>query len=149
MSVRPFMTAVLATAAVLVIASSLVAGPAGGSHMKPGQWETTTTFSMPGTPVQIPPMVVSVCLSKDDVKDPDKTLPKPGSQCTFTDYQSDEKKVSWNMKCGGQRPMTGRGLIVFTGDSYEGTIHMTISGNSRAQEMNMNVKAKRTGDCTK
>ncbi|HVT03124.1 MAG TPA: DUF3617 family protein [Thermoanaerobaculia bacterium] len=116
-------------------------------HMREGQWEITTRVEMPGLPVSIPPITITKCLTKEDVNDPDKTVPKGGGKndaCKVSDYKVVGNKISWTLKCdeksGG---MTGSGEMTVKGDSYDGSMKMTMQG----QDMSMTFSGKRTGDC--
>jgi hypothetical protein len=133
---------------VLTAAFGLLALPAlAASPQKPGQWQITMEMDMPGMPFKMPPMKHTLCLTQEDVDNPQKSLPKDEkSNCKISDYKVDGQTVTWSVKCEGKQPMTGNGEITFDGDSYKGWTKMKMSDD---QEMSMKYSGKRLGDCTK
>ncbi len=112
--------------------------------MREGQWELTTTMEMPGMPMEIPPNKITHCFTKEDVKDPKKTV-TTDKNCTVTDLKLSGNKSTWKMKCTGENPGDFSGETVFQKDAYTSNMKMEAVGMS----MNMKVKAKRLGDCPK
>jgi hypothetical protein len=117
--------------------------------MRPGQWEITQQMEMAGSPVQMPPMKTSRCVTPEQAKDPAGSLQTgPGGRgrndCKTTDQKVSGNTVSWKMACTGAQAMTGSGEITFTDDSYQGTMKMTTPQG----DMSMKMSGKRTGDCT-
>ena len=110
--------------------------------MREGYWELNTTMEMPGMPMKMPPTQVKHCFTKEDVKDQKKTI-STSKDCTVTEFKESGNKVSWKMKCTGQSAGESSGVTVFNGDSYETTMKMQAQG----QAMDMNVKARRLGNC--
>lgn len=110
------------------------------STMRDGYWEMTTTMEMPGMPMQIPPTQMKHCFTKEDVEDQKKVI-AGNEDCTVTDLKETGNKVTWKMKCKDVGESSGE--TVFDGDSFETKMKMLAEG----QEMNMNVKARRLGDC--
>ena len=53
--------------------------------------------------------------------------------------------VSWKMTCSGQMAMTGEAQMQFKGDTYTGTMTMTMPQGT----MTMSMSGKRVGDCAK
>jgi len=53
------------------------------------------------------------------------------------------------MRCEGDNPMTGTGEIVYSGDTYLGTMKMTTGRGGQPMAMTMKYSGKRLGDCTK
>jgi hypothetical protein len=66
-----------------------------------------------------------------------------------SDYKTEGNKVSWSMRCEGDNPMTGTGEIVYSGDTYLGTMKMTTGRGGQPMAMTMKYSGKRLGDCTK
>ena len=112
------------------------------TNMRDGYWEMTTTMEMPGMPMQIPPTQMKHCFTKEDVKDQKKTI-AGNENCTVTDLKETGNKVTWKMKCSGEGAGESSGETVFNGDSFQTNMKMQAEG----QDMVMNVKAKRIGDC--
>ncbi len=110
--------------------------------MRDGYWQLTTTMDMPGMPMKMPPTVIKHCYTKEDVKDPKKTV-NTDKNCTVTDLKQSGNKVTWKMKCTGKNAGDFSGETVFKGDSYDSTMKMQTQGSS----MNMQVKGKRLGNC--
>jgi hypothetical protein len=133
-----------ALAAFAAIAAVLPA-TAADHPQKPGKWQTKVQMEMPGMPFKMPPVTVDVCLTEEDLNNPEKVVPRDAKQkCTIGDYKVDGSKVSWTMDCPDQN-MKGRGEITYTDDSYTGAMKMTMG----EQEMNMKYSGKWLGACTK
>lgn len=130
--------------AVAVAALAVIASAEERAHMREGNWQVTTTVDMPNSPVKIPPVTVSHCVTKEEAVDPIKTLPQASSdeRCKVEDYKVDGNKVTWKMSCPKDK-VDGTGELVFTKDAYTGSIKMSTQG----QEMVMKFDAKRLGDC--
>jgi hypothetical protein len=130
-------------ASALIVSASMSA--TGDGPRRDGLWNVTIDMQMPG--MQMPPMKTTQCITKEEAADPLKSLPKAnaGSECTVSDYKTEGNKISWSMKCAGSRPMSGHGELVYTNDSYTGTMTIDTAG----QAMTMKYAGKRAGDCTK
>jgi hypothetical protein len=114
-----------------------------------GRWEVTVQMDMPGMPMQLPPQTLTQCITPEQAKDPKRSVPQAGrgqnpNDCSVSDYKVEGNKVTWAMKCEGREPMTGSGEMVYSGDTYKGTVKVNTSG----QNMTMNYSGKRLGDCT-
>ena len=129
---------------VFALLSTLVIPAAGFATeaMRDGYWELTTTMEMPGMPMKLPPSQVTHCFTKEDVKDQKNTI-SGNKDCTVTEFNESGNKVTWKMICTGQSAGESSGVTVFNGDSYESTMKMQTQG----QTMDMNVKARRLGNC--
>lgn len=137
-------SALACVAALLLFAGS---SSAAESHMREGQWEITTKIEMPGLPVTIPPITIAKCLTKEDINDPNKIVPKGGEKndaCKVSDYKVSGNKITWTMQCdeksGG---MKGTGEMTVKGETYDGSMKMTMQD----QQMSMKFSGKRSGDC--
>ena len=136
---------VFAVLVCLLFATSLFAGD---FKMKEGKWDITMEFDMPGMPVKMKPMTMSQCLTKEDVADPNKSLPKGNSKnddCKVSETKVEGNKVTWTVKCKEQN-VTSKGEMTYAGDSYKGTIKTSMEGGF---ESTMKLSGKRAGDCTK
>jgi hypothetical protein len=129
---------------VLVVLSILALPVAtlAADTMREGYWELISTMDMPGMPMKIPPTTMKHCYTKEDVKDPKKTV-STDKNCTVTDFKQSGNKITWKMKCTGKNAGTFSGETVLKGDSYDATMKMQTQG----QTMNMKIKAKRLGNC--
>lgn len=127
--------------AVLAILSFPASGFAADT-IHDGYWELTTTMEMPGMPLKMPPTKVKHCYSKEDVKN-QKKMVTTDKNCTVTDLKQSGNKVTWKMKCTGEKAGTFSGETVYRGDAYDSTMKMQTQG----QTMNMKVNAKRLGNC--
>ncbi len=117
--------------------------------MREGRWEVTMELGMAGTPVKMPPMTTTQCVTKDQINDPSRAIPTaPGSQandCKVSDYRVTGNKVAWKMACSKPEPLSGSGELSFTGESaYTGVVTMTMPQG----DMTMKLSGKRLGDCT-
>lgn len=118
------------------------------SPMREGQWEIVMKMSMPGMPMEMPPMKQTQCVTAAMIQDPQNSLPKgPGSgDCKVSDYTFTGNTATYKMVCTKPAPMTAVGEMKYSGsDAYVGT--MTVDSNG--QKMSMTYDAKRIGDCPK
>jgi hypothetical protein len=132
-------------AALVVMTLVPFAHAADHPPQKPGKWRVTAEMEMPGMPMKMPPITTEVCLTADDVKDPQKTVPNdPKNPCKFGDYKVDGNKVSWTVDCPKQN-MTGNGEITFDAESYTGWMKLKVGD----QEMSQKYTGKWMGACEK
>ncbi|HEY0140795.1 MAG TPA: DUF3617 domain-containing protein [Thermoanaerobaculia bacterium] len=125
----------------------LIAGSAfaADSPQKPGRWQIKMQMEIPGMPMKMPPVNTEVCLTEEDIKNPQKAVPNdPKSDCKVGDYKVDGNKVTWTVDCPKQK-MKGDGEITYTGDAYSGGMNMNIEG----QAMSVKYSGKHLGDCKK
>ena len=127
-------------------AATLFAAP---SPMREGNWEITVKMDMEGMPFPMPPMTVTHCITKEDLKDPKKTLPSSSdkkNECTTKDYSVSGTSVTWKVTC--QDGSTGSGKMTYKGGtSYSGTMTMVNAGKKRGSKMVQHISGKRIGDC--
>ncbi len=129
---------------LLMITSKSFAGSV--LDIREGKWEITTRVEMQGIQADLPPMTSTKCLTgKDSVpKSPDTA-----QNCTFTNVKTDGNIVTWIMKCNEQvGGMEGRGKITYHGDTFNGTITMSLKepGESKIT-MIQRLSGKRIGEC--
>ena len=110
--------------------------------MREGYWELITTMEMPGMPMKMAPTKMKHCYSKEDVKDPKKTI-TTDKNCTVTDFKYSGNRVVWKMKCTGQNAGVFSGETIFKGDAYDSAMKMESGGHT----VKVKVKAKRLGNC--
>jgi Protein of unknown function (DUF3617) len=116
------------------------------SPAKPGKWEMTMQVEMTGMPMKMPAHTVSYCLTKEEAENPEKLAPesRKNSDCKRTDMKIDGNTVSWKVACEKSK-MTGEGKITYSGDGFEGGMHMTMPNG----EMNAKYSGKYLGACDK
>jgi hypothetical protein len=118
---------------------------AADSPQKPGKWKITMEMEMPGMPVKMPPVTTEVCITAEDLKDPQRSVPNdPKMKCTVSDYKIDGKTASWSLECPQQK-ITGTGQITYAEDTYTGSMKMKMGEH----EMSTKYSGKWIGECTK
>jgi hypothetical protein len=127
-----------------VLLSTLLLPAAGfaADTMRDGYWELVSTMEMPGMPMKMAPTKMKHCYTKEDVKDPKKSV-STDKNCTVTDLKQSGNRVTWKMKCTGKNAGEFSGETIFKGDAYDSTMKMQAQG----QTMNMKIKARRLGNC--
>lgn len=115
---------------------------------KPGRWQIKMEMEIPGMPVKMPPITHEICLTEEDMQNPDKAVPgndpKKKTDCKVNDYKVDGNTVSWTIECPKQETK-GVGQVTYDGDSYSGWLKMTV----RDQEMKTKYSGKWLGTCEK
>ena len=108
-------------------------------------------MQMAGSPIQMPAMKSSRCITPEDAKDPARSLPsgpegrgRGKSDCKMSDYTASGNTVTWKMVCTSPAS-TMTGEMTYADDSYTGTMKM----DSPQGPMTMKLAGKRLGDCTK
>ncbi|MBV9494342.1 MAG: DUF3617 family protein [Acidobacteria bacterium] len=129
-------------AAAVALALPLAAHAA-TSPMKAGKWQMTIQVEMPNMPVKMPPTVTTVCVTPEEAQNP-KPPKMQNTDCKVNDYKMEGNTVTWSMDCPKQK-MTGSGKIVYSSDSYDGSMKMQIG----EQFMSGKFTGKRLGDCEK
>ena len=139
---RKFLSYAFAAVAAIVI----VAPTQAADHpQKPGKWQMKFQMEMPSMPVKIPPVTTEMCVTEEDLKDPQKSLPSDQKgECTISDYKIDGNTVTWNSECP-KKKLKGTGKVTYTADAYEGWMKITMDG----QEMTTKYSGKWLGDCKK
>jgi hypothetical protein len=146
----------LVTAGVLAsaMACSVVLVAQSGPR-RDGNWEVTTTTSMNGMPPG-PPRKNTQCVTKEQASDPSMAAPGPPQgrgpapqDCKVTDQKVTGNTVSWTSKCTGAMSLEMIGEIVYSGDTYAGTVTTNMNMNGQAMSIKSNFTGKRLGDCVK
>ena len=118
--------------------------------MRPGRWATTVQMEMAGSPVQMPPMKQTRCVTPAEAKDPSSLQSGPPggrggkNDCKVSDQKMSGNTMSWKIACTSPDAMTGTGEMTFADDSYTGTMKMNMTQGA----MSMKMEGKRLGDCT-
>ena len=138
-------TFVLATVVLVAAATALAQGP-----IRPGRWEVTMQMQMAGSPIQMPEMKTTRCVTPEEAKDPSKSLPSgpqgrggQNSDCKMADYKVSGNTATWKMVCTMPQAMTTTGEMTFNDDSYTGTMKADMAQG----QMTMKMAGKRLGDC--
>jgi hypothetical protein len=132
-------------ALLLAMTFSSLAQAADHPPQKPGKWRLTIQMEMPGMPMKMPPITRDICVTEDDINDPQKAVPNdPKNPCKVSDYKVDGNKVSWTVDCPKQKT-TGTGEMTFADESYTGWTKFKMG----EQEMTQNYSAKWLGACDK
>ena len=139
-------TTLLAGLAVSIAVTAAIAQ----SPMRAGRWETTMQMEMAGSPIQMPAMKSTRCITPEEAKDPSRSLPtgpegrgNQKSDCKMADYKVTGNTATWKMVCTSPQAMTSTGEMTFNDDSYNGTMKM----DSPQGPMAMKIAGKRVGDC--
>ena len=133
----------LFAASVLLFAVISISFAGSVPNMQEGMWEITSRMEMPGMPMQMPPMKHTQCLTKKDLV-PQSS--QPGQECKITHTKVTGNTVTWTMQCKGQGgDMKGTGKITYSGNSFKGTIKMTMAQSN--MEMTSHISGHRIGDC--
>ena len=145
----------LVTAGVLAsaIACSAVLVAQSGPR-RDGNWEVTTTTSMNGMPPGAPRKETR-CVTKEQASDPTMAAPVqpqrggPASDCKVTDQKIIGNTVSWTTKCTGTMSLDMIGEVVYSGDTYSGTVTTNMNMGGQAMSVKSTFTGKRLGDCVK
>ena len=135
-------------AACVTVAMALSVSALAQSARRDGRWEVKTEMEMPGTPMKMPPMTMTQCITKEQAEDPQRSVPQgrgTPNNCKVFDYKVTGNTVTWSMKCEGPEAMSGTGEITYGENTYEGVMKMERQG----QTMTMKYAGKRLGDCVK
>ena len=118
--------------------------------IRPGRWETSMQMEMAGSPVQMPPMKTTRCVTPAEAKDPSSLQSGPPggrggkNDCKVSDQKMSGNTMSWKIACTSPDAMTGTGEMTFADDSYTGVMKMNMAQGA----MSMKMEGKRLGDCT-
>lgn len=137
-------------AAVVTLLGVTAAAVIAQGGMRPGRWETSIQMEMAGSPVQMPAMKSTRCVTPDQAKDPASLQSDPSggrggkSDCKASDQKMSGNTMSWKITCSSPQPMTGTGEMTFGDDSFTGAMKMNMAQGAMAMKM----EGKRLGDCT-
>jgi hypothetical protein len=119
------------------------------SPIRDGRWDVTMQMEMANMPNKMPAMKTTQCITKEQAEDPSKSLPSGSADskndCKVSDYKVEGSKVSWKVACSKPQKMAGSGEMMFTNDTYDGVLKMSMDFG----EMTMKMSGKRIGECTK
>ncbi len=117
-----------------------------GPNMKEGKWQITSDISMKGVPMKMPAMTHEQCLTKKDM------IPQSGQKgegsCTVSNQIINGDTVNWEVVCKNANvESTSKGSITYSGDSFKGTIEMTIAGGPMTMTGTTTLSGKYLGSC--
>ncbi|HYK04295.1 MAG TPA: DUF3617 family protein [Thermoanaerobaculia bacterium] len=131
--------------AALTVIGTMAPASAADHPQKPGKWQVKISMEMPGMPFKMPPVTTEICLTEEDLSNPQKAVPTDAkSKCTVSDYKLDGNTVTWTVDCPKEKTH-GTGEITYSADSYTGAMKMTVG----EQEMTTKYAGKWLGECKK
>ncbi len=137
---KPIVALVIVVSVVLLSALS-ISFAGSGPNMQEGLWEITTKMEMPGMPMSMPAMKHTQCITKENFV-PQSS--QPNQECKITENKVDGDTVTWTMECDApEGKIRAIGEIIYNGDSFKGTIKMTMQG----VDMTQHLSGRRIGDC--
>jgi len=130
---RGWIRPILLVPALLSFPAPIPAAPSAEGEM----WEHTTEMTAMG--MTIPAQKQRSCNPKG-TQAQEPPMPADGN-CELKDVNISGSRVSWKVECKAPEAMSGRGEVVYSGDSYSGTMDMTSSHG----DMHMKLSGKRLG----
>ncbi len=113
-------------------------------NMNAGNWEITTAMDTTGLPFSIPPMVNSMCLTKNDLI-PQSDDGEHGDDCEITQKSVNGDTVNWDIEClTDEGKIVSSGSITYKGDSFTGKINIQMP---EMGVINQKVTGRRIGNC--
>jgi hypothetical protein len=119
---------------------------ADGITIEPGQWEMTTTMTMP---MLTEPKVSTVmeCMDESEVS-PEKMTDEMDSGCTFDARVVEGNTMKWSMDCVADNGSSrGEWEATSHGDTLTGSGTITITMQGQSMDILMEWDGKRVGDC--
>jgi hypothetical protein len=125
---------------------SMAAGATEAMDVQAGLWESRIESVIEGLPISPPPMIHRNCVSEEDLV---PKMESPGQECKVLEHRVSGSTVNWQVQCNQDgMTMTGTGKIVYSGDSYEGDVVMTMDGGPMGpMKMTQTMSGQRIGDC--
>lgn len=134
MSIKSLIAIIMALGFLPAIA---IAGP----DFEEGEWEITTTMKMEGMPFAPPPVTFRQCMTRDE-RVPQRE--DPSQSCEMLEQDVSGDTVSWTMRCDGSE---STGEVTYSGDSLEGSMHMTTQNGGGEMAMTSHMQGHRIGPC--
>lgn len=116
--------------------------------LRDGMWEITTTMDMPAMPSGTAPIKHTQCITKQNAVP--KTEDLQQQNCTMSTPRISGNTVTWTVECKGEDgPVKGSGHITYHGDTFEGTLTMTIQEPEQHGGFQIvhRMRGKRIGEC--
>jgi hypothetical protein len=106
----------------------------------------TVTLSVEGAPPGVTaPVTQTRCLTADDARDPSRLV--GGAGCEFTNKRDSGSEISFDVACGGQLPMRGKGVVQYSAQNVSGTLELTAESGGQKLATRSQLTARRLGDC--
>ena len=130
---------------ILSLFVGLVALPAWGLDLQPGEYEITSKVEMPGMPMQMPPQTTTQCLTEKDPV-PNQSVQNQG--CKIKDMKTKGNTVTWKMVCDQDGTKTeSSGSMTYHGDHFEGTFQTKMGPEMGNTIVSTVITGKRIGKC--
>ena len=131
--------------AIFVLCLLLASPYAWALDLEPGKYEITAKVEMSGMPGGTPAQTSTQCLTEQDPI-PDSSASAQG--CKVTEMKTKGNTVTYKMECDQQgMKTTSTGEMTYKGDSFEGSINMTMGPEAGGMTITTVVKGKRIGNC--
>lgn len=107
-------------------------------------WEMTSSMSMPGMPAgMIPAQTQQVCQGQNFDRTPGEERDR--SKCTITNMKQTPTRITYDIKCEGNPPTTGKADYSFEANRtrMKGTMRMVTKDG----EMTMQLTGRKVGTC--
>ena len=131
---------------LIIVALVCLTTSANAVDMQDGNWEITVQTEMQGTPMKLPPMTYTQCLTSQNI------IPmqdKAGQECEFIEKNISGNPVTWKMRCTSQgMKMDIDGKVNYQNASFSGNITMRMNNPDGTETvMKQKISGKRMGDC--
>ena len=124
---------------------ALFATAAAAADVQPGNWEMTVTLSIDGAPGAMAPVTQTRCLTEADARDPSRLVGNAG--CEFTNKRDSGSELSFDVACGGQLPMRGKGVVHYSARNLDASLELSAEGGGQKLVTRSQLTARRLGDC--
>jgi hypothetical protein len=134
--------------AVALTVFAVVAAPASGQTLEPGEWEFNAVTSSPLFPTG-QSMVFKRCVTAEDAANPERWMARHNEKadCKLTPGERTSNSMRWEMACPKSN-LRGNGIARITGP---GTVEsdMQMTGELQGQRFSMNTRTtgRRLGPC--
>ena len=118
---------------------------AAAADVQPGNWEMTVTLSVEGMPGAMAPVTQTRCLTAEEARDPSKLVGNAG--CEFTNKTDNGSEMTFDVACGGQVPMRGKGAVRYSAQNASGTLELAAETGGQKFMTRSQLSARRLGDC--
>ena len=108
-------------------------------NIKAGEWQWTMTMEMAG--MQMPPIIYSSCVTKDDFV-PQQS--DPNQQCKMLKNKMTSNSVEWEIECKSEVGTSlSKGKMTYNGSTAKGEIDVITQGMT----MKSKISGNRIGEC--
>ena len=132
----------------IFLAALLLLPAAALADLDAGNWELSVTSSFAGMPTPVGPVVQQHCFTAADVRNPHRILGSAAtSGCAFTNQRDTGSQMSFDLKCSGQVPMQGSGVVHYTRDTMDADISLDGEANGQKFSTRSKISGRRLGAC--